>query len=126
MASASVQQISGHSTSFEPITTQTHDSTSLLPAPKPHDVKTTLNYYRDPGDGSEPQPTYISKPETYERPTEPLEVTIHDIRGEEGKYTLDGTGFQIYRHVSAEKDFLEDEKIRSEYYAETEQLLKHA
>jgi hypothetical protein len=126
MASAAVQQPLGHSTSFAPITTQTHDTTSSIPAPKPHDVKTTLNYYKDPGDGSEPQPTYVGKPETYERPTEPLEVTIHDIRGEEGRYTLDGTGFQIHRHVSAEKDFLEDEKIRREYYAETEQLLKDA
>jgi hypothetical protein len=126
MASAAVQQPLGHSTSFAPITTQTHDTTSSILAQKPHDVKTTLNYYKDPGDGSEPQPTYVGKPETYERPTEPLEVTIHDIRGEEGRYTLDGTGFQIHRHVSAEKDFLEDEKIRREYYAETEQLLKDA
>ena len=124
MASVVVQQSSGHLTSFEPIKTQTNNTTSSIPAPKPHDVKTTLNYYRDPGDGSEPQPTFVGKPETYERPTEQLEVTVHDIRGEEGKYTLDSTGFQIHRHVSAEKDFLEDEKIRKVYYAETEQLLK--
>ena len=124
MASAAVEQLSGHSSSFEPTTTQIHKGTRLVLAQQPHHVKTLLNYYKDPGDGSEPKPTYVGKPETYERPAEPLEVTVHDIRGEEGKHTLDGTGFQIYRHVSAEKEFLDDEKIKREYYAETEQLLK--
>lgn len=126
MASAAVQQPSGHSTSFEPLTGQTKDSTTSPPTPKPKDVPTTLNYYKDPGDGSEPAPTYVGKPESYERPVQPLEVTVHDIRGSESKYTLDSTGFQIHGHVSSEKDFLDDEKIRREYYPETEQLLKDA
>jgi hypothetical protein len=26
---------------------------------KTHDVTTTLYYYKDPGDGSEPQPSYV-------------------------------------------------------------------
>ncbi|KAL9617853.1 MAG: hypothetical protein Q9160_007403 [Pyrenula sp. 1 TL-2023] len=126
MASAAVQQPSGHSTSFEPLTGQTKDNKASSTTPKPQDVPTTLNYYKDPGDGSEPAPTYVGKPESYERPVEALEVTVHDIRGAESKYTLDGTGFQIHRHVSSEKDFLDDEKIRREYYPETEQLLKDA
>jgi hypothetical protein len=29
------------------------------PALKKHNVETTLNYYKDPGDGSEPGPMYI-------------------------------------------------------------------
>lgn len=124
MASAAVQQPSGHSTSFEPLTTQSQEPSASILSQKPHDVKTTLNYYKDPGDGSAPHPTYVNKPETYERPTEPLEVTVHDIRGEESQYTLDGTGFQTHRHTSAEKDFLDDEKIKREYWPETEQLLK--
>ena len=123
MASAAVQQPSGHSTSFEPLATPAPDTASSV---KPHDVKTKLNYYKDPGDGRGPAPTYVGKPETYERPTEPLDVTVHDIRGQEAKYSLDGNGFQIYRHTSTEKDFLDDEKIKREYYLETEQLLKDA
>lgn len=52
-------------------------------------------------------------------------MIFHDIRGEEGRYTLDATGFQIHRLISTEKDFLEDEKIKKEYYPETEELLKN-
>ena len=120
MASTAVQQPGGHSTSFEPVTVEVKSGNLK------HDVKTQLNYYKDPGDGSEPTPSYIGKPETYERPVQPLPVTVHDIRGEENKYTLDRTGFQIHSHTSSEKDFLDEEKIKAEYYPETEQLLKEA
>jgi hypothetical protein len=51
-------------------------------------------------------------------------VIVKDISGEESKYTLDSHGFQIYRHASKEKEFVDDEKIKAEYYPETEQLLK--
>lgn len=122
MASAAVQQPGGHSTSFEPLTTQVQE-TKTSQAEK-HHVRTSLNYYKDPGDGSLPPPSYVGKPETYERPVEPLEVTVHDIRGEEDKYTLDGQGFQIHKHSSVEKDFLDDEQIKAQYYPEVEQLLK--
>ena len=121
MASAAVQQPSGHSTTFEPLSVNTKASSSTK-----HDVSTTLNYYKDPGDGSEPAPAYVGKAETFERPTEQLDVVVHDIRGEEEKYTLDGAGFQIFPHKSAEKDFLDEEKIKAEYYPEVEQLLKDA
>ncbi|EXJ61402.1 uncharacterized protein A1O5_11717 [Cladophialophora psammophila CBS 110553] len=124
MASAAVQQPDGHSTSFEPLTAQLKGAS--VPQPEKHHVHTQLNYYKDPGDGSPPAPTYVGKPETYERPVQPLDVTIHDIRGEEKNYTLDKSGFEIYRHASIEKDFLDDAQIRANYYLETEQLLKDA
>lgn len=92
--------------------------------PHLHDVSTTLNYYKDPGDGSSPPPHYVGKPETYDRPMEPLAVTIHDIHGSEGGYTLDRNGFQLYNFESKEKDFLDDDTIKAEYYPETERLLK--
>jgi len=66
------------------------------------------------------------KPETYSRPFVPQDVVVHDVSGEEKKYTLDSHGFQIYPHESIEKDFLDDEKIKANYYPETEQLLKDA
>lgn len=53
-----------------------------------------------------------------------LPVVIHDISGEEDKYTLDTHGFQFVKHESKEKDFLDAEKIKAEYYPETEQLVK--
>ena len=121
MASTEVQQPGGHATSFEPITTNAPDN-----APTKHHVKTQLNYYKEALDGSPPAPSYVGKPETYERPTHALDVTVTDIRGDVDKYTLDGNGFQIHSHTSDEKDFLDDDKIKAEYYPETEQLLKDA
>lgn len=53
-----------------------------------------------------------------------LPVTIHDISGEEDKYTLDTYGFQFVKHESKEKGFHDVEKIKAEYYPETEQLVK--
>ncbi|KAG9793214.1 high affinity methionine permease, partial [Aureobasidium melanogenum] len=124
MASAAVQQPTGHSTSFEPLTTQV--KSYVASQPEKHHVQTKLNYYKDPGDGSRPAPNIAGKPETYDRPSEPLDVTVHDIRGEEDQYTLDKNGFQIYRHASVEKEFLDDEQIKAQYYPEVEQLLKDA
>jgi hypothetical protein len=90
------------------------------------DVVVELKFYKANEDGSPPHPTYIDRPETYERPYESHDVTIHDVRGDEQKYSLDKQGFQIYPHVSVEKDFINDEQIKAQYYPETEQLLKDA
>lgn len=67
---------------------------------------------------------YHSKPGTVVGPLTSTPVTIHDVAGEEDKYTLDSCGFQFVKHESKEKDFSDDEKIKSEYYPECEQLVK--
>ncbi|KAF2802124.1 uncharacterized protein BDZ99DRAFT_402248 [Mytilinidion resinicola] len=125
MASAAVSSTTGHGPAFTsaptPILTSSTKSNNT-----PKHVQTTLHYYKDPGDGSAPAPSYVGRIETFERPSEDLDVTITDVRGSEDKYTLDGNGFQIYPHVSAEKDFVDDDKLKAEYYPETEQLLKDA
>ena len=90
------------------------------------DIIAAFNYYKDPGDGSLPAPAYIGKPETYEKPTESIELPVHDIRGEEEKYTLDSHGFEIVKHESKEKDFVDEEKIKDQYYEEVEDILKKA
>jgi hypothetical protein len=105
---------------------QTLQSTTTPKSSGPQDVDTILNYYKPNEDGSPPHPTYVDRPETYERPVEPHSVIVHDVRGRESDYTLDGNGFQFYRNTSNEKDFLDEEKIKSGYYAEVEQLLKDA
>ena len=94
--------------------------------PQSQDVVAEFNYYKDPGDGSKPHPSYVGKPETYERPAEALTHLVHDIRGLEDEYSLDTTGFQIYKHVSAEKAFQDDEEIKRVYYPEIEEILKTA
>ncbi|PNP60305.1 hypothetical protein THARTR1_00329 [Trichoderma harzianum] len=90
---------------FQP---QLDQQTTYKSIPK-HDVNTILNFFKDNEDGSPPEPTY---------------VTIRDVAGEEDKYTLDKNGFQFHRHTSIEKDFLDDDQIKAQYYSETEQLLK--
>lgn len=90
----------------------------------PHDVNTVLNFHKDNEDGSPPRPTYVGKPETYERPVATFPVKIHDVTGEEKNYSLDSHGFQFVPHVSAEKEFVDEEAIKGAYYKETEQLLK--
>jgi hypothetical protein len=69
---------------------------------------------------------YRSKPETYIRPHVAQQVVVHDISGDEDRYTLDSHGFQIYPHESNEKEFQDDDRIKADYYPETERLLKDA
>ena len=94
--------------------------------PKSQDVLADFNYHKDLGDGQPPTPSYIGKPETYDRPIETRTMIVHDIRGEEGKYTLDGKGFQIHKHVSQETAFENDHQIKTVYYPEIEGILKDA
>lgn len=119
MASAAVQHLQplGHVQSLP----QTLSSAATY---QPHHVTTTLNYFKANEDGSPPAPSYVNKPETYNRPTQAQTVIVHDIRGEENKYGLDLTGFQVVEHESVEKDFLDHDQIKRVYYPETENLLK--
>ncbi|RMD43496.1 hypothetical protein DV735_g1596, partial [Chaetothyriales sp. CBS 134920] len=92
--------------------------------PAKHNVAAELFYYNDPGDGTPPPPVYVGKVDNTVRPRVAQNVVVHDISGEENKYTLDAQGFQYVKHESKEKDFTDDDKIKAEYYPEIEQLLK--
>lgn len=90
-----------------------------------HDVSTTLYYYNDPGGGSPPMPVVVGRNKvTNERPMIPCPMVVHDITGEEQKYKLDSHGFQLCRHKSSESTFQDEERIKTHYYAELQQLLK--
>lgn len=90
------------------------------------DVHTILKYHKPNEDGSPPHPTYVDRPETYDRPVENRPVVVKDVRGRETEFSLDRNGFKFHKHQSVEKDFVDDEQIKSTYYKETEQLLKDA
>lgn len=120
MATAAVQ----HPQSAPSFTHQVLDTAAQTPPSESQDVKTTLNYYKPNADGSPPHPTYVGRPETYDRPIEPHTATIRDVRGQESAYTLDGNGFQFHKHSTTERDFKDDEQIKRAYYPEVEQLLK--
>ena len=51
-------------------------------------------------------------------------VVIENIRGKEDSVSLDTTGFQFYKHTSKHTTFDNEEKIRSEYYPESVELIK--
>ena len=107
-----------------PTTTPTTFATVLDNGVKQRDVETVLNYHKPNEDGSPPHPTYVDRPETYERPFEPHAVHITDISGRESEYTLDKNGFEVISYPAQEKDFTDDAHIKAVYYPETEQLLK--
>ncbi|OCL06698.1 hypothetical protein AOQ84DRAFT_296504 [Glonium stellatum] len=93
--------------------------------PQKRNVDTMLNYYRDPGDGTPPLPVYVGGGTvTNGRPVIPIPMTIHDISGEESKYTLSNHGFQLVRHQSQEDQFRIDKRVKEEYYRECEVLIK--
>ena len=101
-----------------------HNNNKATPEPANNDLVAEFNYYKDPGDGSPPAPLIVGKPETYERPAEPRPMLVHNIRGEEDKYSLDGTGFQVLKHVSRERAFEDEVAIKGQYYEEVEDILK--
>lgn len=91
---------------------------------KPRHVHTTINYYRDPGDGTEHAPSIAGKRSTFNQPSIDLETVVTDITGSEDQYTLDSHGFQLWDHVSREKIFDNDDRIKEEYYPEVEDLVR--
>ena len=99
---------------------------AVLPA---HDVPTTLNYYAPLGDPASPAYRYIylappaGTPE-HNLGDDPQPVVVHDARGREHEFALDTHGFQFVRHVSVEREFVDEERIKDVYYKEAEQLLK--
>ncbi len=65
---------------------------------------------------------------TNERAKIQYPVTVKDITGHEGDYTLDNVGFQLHQHESKTlciaDGYNDESKIRSDYFPECEQLLK--
>lgn len=87
-------------------------------------VNTTLNFYLDPSKGGHTS-YQIGVSDYYRRKFDPHPVQIQDIRGREDEFDLETHGFQHHKHVSAEKDFDDDEQIRRVVYPETAQLIKN-
>ncbi|KAI0196700.1 hypothetical protein EV127DRAFT_458683 [Xylaria flabelliformis] len=96
-------------------------STQTQSKPEKHDVACDIMYFALQGT---PAPFHMGRPGTVLGPMKSLPVIVHDISGEEGKYPIDTYGFQFVKHESKEKDFLDAEKIKAEYYPEIEQLVK--
>ena len=87
-------------------------------------VLAELNFYKPTEDGEKPHQYMF----THDPPRNFGDVThlvpINDIRGHESEYTLDKNGFQVVHAPSKEKEFKDDESIKTGYYKEVEELLK--
>ncbi|KAI0771214.1 hypothetical protein BD413DRAFT_65290 [Trametes elegans] len=93
----------------------------------PHDVPTTLNYFAPIGDEAPYRYIYKTPPEgkpEHNLGDDPRQVVVHDARGHESEFSLDVQGFQFVRHVSTEKEFVDEDSIQGGYYKEVEALLK--
>ena len=103
------------------------DTTTGQASYEPRDVKATVCYLQPNADGSPPAPDDTMNLTTADvLKHDYVEITVKDIRGSEDQYTLDKTGFQIVKHQTAipQDDFYNLDKIRSDYWAECEEVLK--
>ncbi|KAK4501078.1 hypothetical protein PRZ48_006884 [Zasmidium cellare] len=86
-------------------------------------VSTTVNYFLETPEKVN-DAFYLGTVGERRRKHDTAEVTVEDIRGREGDFSLDVQGFQLVSNVSSEKAFADDGKIKAEYYPECETLLK--
>ena len=90
-------------------------------------VVANLNYFSPPANGDKP---YVSinadstgvRPQNWVR--EPHDIEIENVRGKEGEFSLDTSGFQYFRHPQKYTSFSSDEEIAREYYPESIELVK--
>jgi len=100
------------------IQSQTETFTQLAP------VFAELNFFDAPKTGQKPYNyMYTHEPQRNYGDITKI-VPINDIRGHENEYSLDKNGFQVVRFSPQEKEFRDEEKIKSGYYKEVEELLK--
>jgi hypothetical protein len=96
-----------------------------LPIPR-GPVTAPLSFYKAPEDGAPPHNYVEPLPGVPQRNwgDDWQSVTLNDLRGIESQFSLDQNAFDTYQNVpSDEHDFTDDERIKSVYYPEVEQLL---
>lgn len=50
--------------------------------------------------------------------------SVEDLRGQESKFSVDTSGFAVYKYPAQEREFTEDRKVREGYYNEVEALIR--
>jgi hypothetical protein len=101
-------------------TTQTLTETLTQPVP----VLAELNFF-EPPKASEKAHNYMYTHEPQRNYGDVTKVVpIRDIRGRENEYSLDKNGFQVVKFSPSETEFRDEEKIKTVYYKEVEEMLK--
>src|SRR4051812_12195486 len=86
------------------------------------DLKAIISYWRDPGDGSGPDPNFDAEIFLGHHDEENILMPITDIRGEETEYSLDVNGFEaLTLPVKESRDEVGKE---DEYINEVVEMLK--
>ncbi|KAH8822070.1 hypothetical protein F5884DRAFT_658980 [Xylogone sp. PMI_703] len=100
------------------------------PSPSKKDARARLNYFdwQEIHEIEKPYQIFIEVENENDRTSnltfrEGPEEVIHDVRGQEGAFTLDTTGFAFRKHVSSVKDFQSRSVIEKEYLPECEKVL---
>jgi hypothetical protein len=89
----------------------------------PNDIRTTLNYYLDPGLGGHSS-FEAGTVGYYRRKFDERPVQIRDIRGQAGAFNISKQGFELVKYTSAERAYADDEQVKRIVYPEVEELLK--
>lgn len=116
-----IRDTSRDSTSFQPII-------MAVEVPVSRDVSTTLNYCASTTtDGQFRYYNVDETPEGVPRTnmlSDACTVVIYDARSREEVMGLDTSGFLFAKCPSVEKDFNNEERIQTVYYAQCEEILK--
>jgi hypothetical protein len=89
------------------------------------DIEAVMSYWRDPGDGSLPDPENDAEIFLGHHGEENHTMLIRDIRGSESSYSLDRHSFQVYT-ISKERDITNKDFVKTEYFEEISNLVKTA
>jgi hypothetical protein len=95
------------------------------PPTTPRNVRTEITYYSEPG---QPAPLYITNETTRVKSANTFQpATVYDVRGSGVEHTLDVSGIQFVKQESklSVQEFDDDERIKTAYYAEIEEVLKN-
>lgn len=84
---------------------------------------TTLYYYLEVKDGGIIQ-TYPGTAFEKRRKHVPHDMRISDLRTVRSEFTIDKCGFELVNHVSGEKTFDNEERVKEIYYPEVTDLIK--
>lgn len=88
------------------------------------DIEAVISYWLDPGDGSLPDPENDAEIFLGHHDEENRIMHIRDMRGAETSFSLDTNGFEVHTIPKKERDFMDEEIVRTEYFIEISDLIK--
>lgn len=53
-----------------------------------------------------------------------IKRSVENLRGQENQFSVNTSGFAVYKSPATEKSFTDDQAVRKGYYEEVEQLLR--